>query len=74
MPVVLVWDDITYHHDTPGAQRRWTIGWLIHDTDELLLASTWDEDGYSDFHTFPRTPILEVQKWPIRSGDDSSPS
>ena len=66
-PLVTVeWVDITGSHDQPGLTRRWTDGRLLSVDYEsegvtcVVLGNTWDEDGWSDYSTFPASCVLNL--------------
>ena len=58
------WLDITGTSDSPELSRRWTLGHLLS-TDFVsegvectVLGITWDEDGWSDYSTFPNSIVV----------------
>lgn len=66
-PLVTVeWLDITGTSDEPGLSRRWTDGRLlsVNYTSEgapcVVLGQTWDEDGWSDYSTFPASVVCNM--------------
>ena len=68
-PVVHVeWLDITGDSDGPGLTRRWSLGHLLSTTyiSEgvvcTVLGSTWDEDGWTDYDTFPNSVVLSLEE------------
>lgn len=64
--VTVEWVDITGSHDAPGLTRRWTDGRLLSVDYEsegvpcVVLGNTWDEDGWSDYSTFPASCVLNL--------------
>ena len=60
------WVDITGSHSAPGLTRRWTDGRLLSVDYEsegvecVVLGSTWDEDGWTDYSTFPSACVLNL--------------
>ncbi len=65
-PLVTVeWVDIT-GGTAPGLTRRWTDGRLLdveYESEGVLcvvLGTTWDEDGWSDYNTFPASCVLNI--------------
>jgi hypothetical protein len=68
-PLVTVeWVDITGSHEKPGLTRRWTDGRLLSVNYEsegvtcVVLGSTWDEDGWTDYNTFPAACVLNIEE------------
>lgn len=67
-PVIVEWVDITGSSDSPGLTRRWSIGHLLSSTYSsegatcVVLGTTWDEDGWSDYSTFPANVVLSVEE------------
>lgn len=66
-PLVTVeWVDIT-SAGAPGLTRRWTDGRLLSLDYEsegvvcVVIGNTWDEDGWSDYSTFPATCVLNIE-------------
>lgn len=66
-PLVTVeWVDITGSSDAPGLTRRWTDGRLLAVDFEsegvpcVVLGITRDEDGWSDYSTFPASCVLNL--------------
>ena len=61
------WLDITGTTDEPGLDRRWTLGHLLSTThisegvECTVLGTTWDEDGWADFATFPNEIVLTLE-------------
>lgn len=61
------WLDITGTSDGPELSRRWTLGHLLSTTfisegvECTVLGITWDEDGWTDFSTFPNSIILSLE-------------
>lgn len=79
-PLVTVeWVDITGNAGEPGLTRRWTDGRLLSLDFEsegvacVVLGQTWDEDGWSDYSTFPASCVLNldelVEKLPQRAAE-----
>lgn len=66
-PVHVEWLDITGTSNSPELARRWTLGHLLSTTfisegvECTVLGITWDEDGWTDFSTFPNSIILSVE-------------
>ena len=66
--VTVEWLDITGSHSDPGLTRRWTVGKVLSSTfvsegvECVVLGTTWDEDGWSDFSTFPKAIIVSQEK------------
>jgi hypothetical protein len=67
-PVCVEWLDITGSGGSPGLTRRWTTGHLLSTTHVsegvqcTVLGTTWDEDGWTDFNTFPNSIIVSVEE------------
>lgn len=68
-PIVTVeWVDITGSQSHPGLTRRWTDGrllsvdWADEGQECVVLGSTWDEDGWTDFSTFPLGCVLNIEE------------
>jgi hypothetical protein len=68
-PLVTVeWVDITGTASEPGLVRRWTDGRLLAVDFEsetkacVVLGQTWDEDGWSDYSTFPASCVLNIDE------------
>jgi len=61
------WIDITGTSDSPSLSRRWTLGHLLSTTfvsegvECVVLGNTWDEDGWTDFSTFPYSVVLSLE-------------
>lgn len=61
------WLDITGTSDGPMLSRRWTLGHLLSTThisegvECVVTAITWDEDGWIDFATYPKTIVLSLE-------------
>jgi len=66
--VTVEWVDITGTASEPGLVRRWTDGRLlsvdfVSETVEcVVLGQTWDEDGWSDYSTFPASCVLNLEE------------
>lgn len=65
-PLVTVeWVDITGCNE-PGLSRRWTVGhllaidWISEGVPSVVTATTWDEDGWSDYSTYPCACVLNL--------------
>ena len=65
---VIEWLDITGTSDGPELSRRWTLGYVLSTTflsegvECTVLGITWDEDGWSDFSTFPNSIIVSLEE------------
>lgn len=66
--VSVEWLDITGSGHDPGLTRRWSVGYLLSTTmisegaPCVVLGTTWDEDGWSDFSTFPVSIVLTMEE------------
>lgn len=60
------WLDITSGEDTE-LTRRWTVGHLLSTThmseglECTVTGITWDEDGWTEFSTYPNAIILSLE-------------
>ncbi len=74
--VTVEWVDITSDVSTPGLTCRWTDGRLLSvDFDSegvpcVVLGNTWDEDGWSDYSTFPASCVLNLDDLVEAIGED----
>lgn len=66
-PLVTVeWLDITGSGSDPGLTRRWSVGhllavgWESEGVPCVVVSTTWDEGGWSDYSTFPATCVLNL--------------
>jgi hypothetical protein len=66
--VTVEWLDITGSGDEPQLTRRWSVGHLLSTTfisegaECVVLGTTWDEDGWSDYSTFPASVVLTIEE------------
>ena len=61
------WLDITGDSGSIGLARRWTVGHLLSTThisegvECTVTGITWDEDGWSEFSTYPNSVIVSLE-------------
>lgn len=66
--VEIEWIDICCAQDGTGLARRWTLGYLLDEELEseglpcVVLAQTWDEDGWADFYTIPHAVVVSIEE------------
>lgn len=66
--VEVEWIDICCDQGGVGLSRRWTLGYLLDREYEseglpcLVLAQTWDEDGWADYYTIPHVVVVSVEE------------
>lgn len=66
--VEVEWVDISCDQGGTGLVRRWTIGYLLDREYEsegqqcLVMAQTWDEEGWADFYTIPHVNVVNVME------------
>ena len=53
---VVVWlDAVTSQDEASEPVKRYTVGWLLANTHKrVVIAGTWDNDGWEDFTTIPK--------------------
>lgn len=67
-PSVVEWLDITGTENEPELSRRWTLGYVLSTTftsegmECTVVGTTWDEDGWSGFSTFPNAIIVSLEE------------
>jgi len=77
-PLVYVyWRDITYQYEQAGLRKRRTSGNLLATSAMIggvacvVLANTYDAEGWTDFHTFPASTVINLKRLKARLGDES---
>lgn len=71
--VVVEWEDAHFLSDVvaldsikPRAWLRYTVGFLLHDGEQVVVAHTLDDDTAQGVMTIPRGAVLSIRELGVR--------